>query len=202
MSTNKNVSFLTVLIALVALIVAVVALVTSKTARELALSEVEIEERNSLVTPIFNEASGEWSFLALYEVGVSNLSGPDVLLRHVAKETKGAGFLVPLNQDQVVADVDLQPKAVLFDESLAQIEADPRLLKDLAQKEMADVQPVNIMIRNGETKTLRFGVMLRPYDSNQDPLARMVLLSYQLNFDNGKSVLFRRGFPILALKAE
>ena len=199
MSESRPQSLFSMLIAVAALLVAVISLYHARTARQLALSEISIEEKSALTTPVFDQAAKKWSYLALYELSVTNHSGPDVTLARVAKDSDGAGFLVPLDEQRVVGN-DISYRAFLSDRSIAEIRSNPRLLKTLAQTDMGDAARVDRKLARGESTTIRLGVSLDVYDEKNEPLVNVVLLSYRLDFSNGKTYYFRRGFPILPLK--
>ncbi len=196
---SKTPNYFAALISILALIVAAVALYNAGIARQIALSQVSVEERNSLATPVFDQQEGTWSYLAVYEVSVNNLGGPDIMLKNVSKVSEGAGFLVPLRGREIVNET-LTYKAFLVKPTIDEIRANPKLLKTIAQVDMGAAIPLNLLIKNGESKTIRLGVLLDAYDKESKPIARVVLLSYRFNFNHGKSYLFRRGFPIQPLK--
>ncbi|NOY59920.1 MAG: hypothetical protein GXO75_13470 [Calditrichaeota bacterium] len=199
MTFSKTPIYFAALISLLALIVAAVALYNAGIARQIALSQISVEERNSLATPVFDQQKGTWSYLAIYEVSVNNLGGPDITLDNVSKVSEGAGFLVLLRGQEIVNSA-LNYKAFLVKPTIGEIRANPKLIKTVAQTDIGAVIPLNLLIKNGESKTIRLGVLLDAYDKENKPIARVVLLSYRFNFSNGKSYLFRRGFPIQPLK--
>ncbi len=207
MTDSRIPSLYSLLISLVALLVATVALFTAKQirqdvqqVRQVALSEIEVTERNSLITPILDEESKRYRYLAIYEVGVTNLGGPDIVINELGKLTTGAGFIVLLKGDEVVS-ANPKYKAFLVEPTLQEIGANPKLLKTIMEKDMGEFTKLDLPLPFGSTKTLRFGVVLDAYDEANTPLANVLLLSYQLKFGNGKSYLFRRGFPIQPLIA-
>lgn len=188
-----------VVISLLALLIATVALYQAKEARLLALSDIKVEELNSFVTPVFDEQSGKWSYFALFELSVSNQSGPAVVLQSVGKMTGGSGFLVPLVGQEIV-NKKIPYHTFLVKQSIAEIRQNPRLLKNIMDKDMGEAARVDLKIEPGESKKIRIGISLNPYDEENKPLAQVVLLSYKLQFDNGKSYIYRRGFPIQPIK--
>ena len=196
MLQTKNVFFM--LIALVALALAVVALYSAHDARKLALSEITVEERVPLLTPIFNEETGTWSYIALYDVNITNMCGPDIILTSISKETTGGGFLVPLKGEEIIS-CPMTYKAFVVEPSFKEIMANPRLLKTLFHNDMGESAAVDLHLAAGATKSVRFGVSLDAYDSAKQPLAQVVLVSFRLLFNNGKSYLFRRGVPVQPL---
>lgn len=198
---SKTPFYLAVGIALFSLLIAVVALVQLRTVRSLALSDISIEENNSLVTPIFDEASGTWSFLALYEIHVNNLCGPDVQWQALSQEQKGSGFLVGLRNGEYISE-KLHYQAFICDRNLAELQANPKLIREVVKNEMASRVTMAHAIKAGESKAIRVGVLVQPYDQNQKQLVDMVLLSYGLDFDQNRHYTFRRAFPVLPLKSE
>lgn len=199
MDQMKSVFFM--LVGVIALALAAFALYNAQAAKNLALSEVSLEERSPLLTPVFNQENGTWSFLAIYEVSLTNTSGPEVILTSISKETSGAGFLVPLKGEEVMGVV-LDYKAFVVEPTLADIMANPKLLSGITEKDMGPSVALNLTLAPGVSKSVRFGVSLNPYDGTGQPVAQVVLLSYRLSFDNGKSLIFRRGFPIQPLQAQ
>jgi hypothetical protein len=192
-------NILPIFVAVISLLVATIALYVAHSAKELALSEITVEEQNSLTTPIFDQQTNSWGFVALYELAISNQSGPAVVLETVAKAEEGSGFIVPLNGETVL-DIPLENTAFVLDNSIEEIKSNPRLLKDLTKNDMGQYVSVNITLENGESKAVRFGLSLKAYDKSNEPLAQVVLISFKLFFSNGKTYTFRRGFPIPSLK--
>jgi hypothetical protein len=197
MNQMKSVFFM--LVGVIALALAVVALYNAQVAKNLALSEVTLEERSPLLTPVFNEESGTWSYLAIYEVSLTNTSGPAITLASISKETSGAGFLVPLKGEEVVGTL-LKYKAFMVEPTLPDIMANPKLLKSIVGNDMGESKVMNLPLAPGVSKSVRFGVSIDAYDSANQPVAQVVLLSFRFLFDNGKTLIFRRGFPIQPLK--
>lgn len=188
-----------IIVAVIALLVATIALFIAQDVKQLALSEITVEEQNSLTTPVFDQQTNSWGFVALYELNISNQSGPQVILQTVAKAEGGSGFIVPLN-GQTVLDIPLKSTAFVFQNSISEIKTNPRLLKDLSQNDMGQKTAVDIVLENGESKAVRFGLSLKAYDKSKTPYAQVVLVSFKLLFSNGKTYTFRRGFPIPPLK--
>jgi len=188
-----------VFISLFALIVATIALFIAKETKQLALSEITVEDRNSLVTPVFDQELGQWSYLAIWELSVTNQSGPPISLKSIEKVKEGSGFLVPLLKQEIVSK-NIPYKSFLCDHSITEIRSNPKILKEVASKDMGEEAKVNLPISPGESKTIRLGITLKPYGDNNRPLASVILVSYKLQFSNGKSYVFRRGFPIQPIK--
>ncbi|MBN1996398.1 hypothetical protein JW935_02515 [candidate division KSB1 bacterium] len=182
-----------------AFVVAVWGFLTARNAMQLALSEITIEERSPLMTPVYDQATEKWSFLVVYEVNVTNMSGPSVKISSLGKASTGGGFLIPL-KGKDFADSKLDYSAFLVEPSLVDIRANPRLLKTITEKTIQETAPLDIELPPGESRTIRFGVSMSAYDQERNPLADMVLLSFRLYFSNGKSSIFRRGVPIQPLK--
>lgn len=197
MKSNGLLLFAT-LLAVAALIVGVLALNTANTAKTLALSEIVVEEVNSLTTPVLNEGSGEFSYLTMYDVSIANMSGPAVTLEKISKAKKGGGFLTLLKGEEIVA-ADVNAKAFITEQSSSAIKANPRLLKEAPQSDMGEAAPVDLVIEPGETKVLHLGVSLQPFVQG-GAVANVALVSWRFEFDNGKSYVFRRGFPIYPLR--
>lgn len=187
------------IIAIAALVVGIMALQQAKSARELALSEISIEEMNSLSTPVLNEETNAYSYLTLYDISIANMSGPSVTLQAVKKATSGAGFLAMLKGQDVVS-VQVHAKAFISEKSSSAIKADPRLLKTIGQTDMGEDEELDLTIDPGETKIIHIGIALEPYDANKEALANMALVSFELAFTNGKNYSFQRGFPIYPIK--
>jgi len=197
---KKNLPLLyTLLISLVALLVAVIALYQAKTARGLALSDLVIEENNSLITPVYDEQTNSWSHLAIYEISVTNLAGP--MLHWLSLQPLGgpADFLVALRGGEVVAP---SPACQVFacEPTLSQIQADPKLIRELSKTPLNGPVPVQYTLAPGQSKSIRLAVRVQAYDHQQQPLADMVLVSFELIFDHERHYIFRRGFPIQAVK--
>lgn len=187
------------IIAVAALVVGITALNQANTAQDLALSDIVIEEVNSLSTPILSEETNDYSFLTLYDISVANMSGPRVTLKSVKKSTTGAGFLTLLKGTEVVT-VQVNERTFTSEQSSSAIKADPRLLKTIGKQDMEDGEEVNLTIEPGETKIVHVGIILEPYSADKDAQVNMALVSYELEFDNGKSYIFQRGFPIYPIK--
>ena len=187
--------------AFIAVICSIFALVKARQAQQIALSEIVVEERNSLITPVYDEKEGAWSYLAIFELGVSNVSGPPIELEKIRKMDSQAGFIIPLKGSDYV-DADLQEKAFVLDAGIGDIRQEPEQLKSIIDQDMGPETAPNIVLDRGESKTLRLGLSLKPYDSARQRTADMVLVSFQLLFSNGKSYVFRRGFPVASLVQE
>jgi hypothetical protein len=189
----------TLLISLVALVVAVIALYQAKTARSLALSDLVVEENNSLITPLYDEQTNSWSHLAIYEISVTNLAGPPLQWISLQPSAGPADFLVALKGGQVVAP-SLACQVFACEPTLSQIQANPKLIRELANTPLSRAIPVRCSLAPGESKTIRMAVRVQAYDSRQQPLADMVLVSFDLTFDHERNYVFRRGFPIQAVE--
>lgn len=185
-----------ILIAVVALLLSILAFLNSKQAKDLALSEIAIEEGATWIQPVYDEETNRFYHLAFYEVHVSNLSGPSIILKQIAPPSDDAGFIVALKNQQV-QPTDLQAQAFYLHRTLQEVQTNPKLLKEVATDALNAQRMLNLAIKPGESKTVRFGVNLYPYDAQGQQLADMALLSFRFIFDNGKTHLFRRGFPIL-----
>ncbi|HPG39744.1 MAG TPA: hypothetical protein PLP19_13345 [bacterium] len=183
----------------VALIVSGLALITARHAARLALADIEIEERNTLMTPVFDQETEKWSYLAIYEVAVTN-QGPDaVKLSAIEKVTDGMGFLVPLAGSEILSSVP-DYKAFMVAPTLGEIQSNPKLLKEIIGQELGTVGKLDMELASGQSKSVRFGVQTSVYDSENNPTAQVLLVSFRLKFDNGKMQVFRRGFPVTPLQ--
>ncbi|MBN1561943.1 hypothetical protein JW998_16950 [candidate division KSB1 bacterium] len=189
---------LVALLAIAGILLGGLALSQARSARQLALSEVIVEEVNSLSTPVFDQDSGQYSYLTLYDISIANMSGPRLTLQRVKKAT-GAGFLAMLKGKDVVS-LKVNEKAFVSDVGSTAVKNEPRLLKTVGQQDMGESSTVNIVIEPGETKVLHLGLTLQPFDADAQPLAHVALVAWELEFDNGKSYIFQRGFPIYPVK--
>ncbi len=183
----------------IALIISGLALITARHATHLALADIEIEERNTLMTPVFDQETEKWSYLAIYEIAVTNQGPEAVKLTAIEKVTDGMGFLVPLAGSEILSNVpDYQ--AFMVAPTLGEIQSNPKLLKDLAGQELDASGKLDLKLAAGQSKSLRFGVQTSVYDSENRPTAQVLLVSFRLKFDNGKMRVFRRGFPVTPLQ--
>ena len=190
--------WLAMAVAVAALIVGLMAWLQASKARNLALSELEIEERDALSTPLLDQESGEYGYVSIYDLSVTNVSGPPVTLERISKLQDNANFVVTLQGNQVVSP-EMDPTAFLPDVSINEIEENPKLLREMIKEDIGEAAALEIKIKPGQTKSVRVGVFLKPYDDAKQPLAKVVLTSFRLEFDNGKSYVFRRGFPVLPI---
>jgi len=198
MNSKGLVLFLVVAV-IAALLLGLFALMAAMDARQLALSVIVVEEVNSLSTPVLDEESGAYSFLAMYDVSIANMSGPPVILTSIEKGKTGGGFLSLLRGEEVVtAKVD--EKAFVSSDGVTTIKANPKLLKTLMHSDMGQRQEINLALEAGETRVIHIGVMVQPFDEAGNIAANVALVSWQLNFDNGKTYIFRRGFPIYPIQ--
>jgi len=189
---------LLIVILAAALIISLLALNLANRAYRLALSDIEIEERNTLMTPVFDQETEKWSYLAIYEISLTNQGTDRIVLGEIAKVTEGMGFLVPLKGSEFV-DKDIKYKAFIVEPTLADIRINPRLIKTIAANDMGESHSVKLELESGQTKSIRFGVLVNAYDESEIPYAQVILLSFRLKFDNGKMKIFRRGFPVKSL---
>ena len=199
MKNQKNLIFVTIFVSVASLFMAGFALLTSHQAKNLALSDISIEEKNSFSTPVFDQNTGKNSYLTIYELAISNLGGPDVELVRLSKVQEGAGYLVPL-KDQQIMNQDIEAISFLVEPTISTLMQEPKRLREITKEDMGPAADLSVVIKNGETKTLRFGISLQPYDDQNNPVAQVVLVSFRLEFNNGKNYIFRRGFPIKPLK--
>lgn len=198
MKNAQSAAFLILLIALVALVVAVIALVTAKGAREIALSEVTVEEGETVTLPLFDEEQERFSFLVLVELHITNQGGPAVEVLQLSRNTSDAGFLVGL-KNQEIQSGDLKPQFHAIEQPFSELQANPRLLKEaLRQNPLHDI-PIRHMLESGQSKTVRYAVHFFPYDDGKQNLADLVLISTRLTFANGAIRMMRHGYPILPL---
>jgi len=199
---NKTISSpLVLLIALIALLVAAIALYQAKSARDLARSDVAVEENNSMITPLYDQEKNSWSYLAVYEISVSNLCGPVLQWQEVKPSTQAGGFLVGLKNEQFVSP-SVSYQAFVCEPTLAQIQANPKLIRELSKKPFLEPVHLNHALAPGESKSIRLGVIVQAFDANGQSLVDMVLLSFDLSFDHDRQYVFRRGFPIQPVKIE
>src|SRR4030067_382949 len=93
-----------VLIALMAscisLIVALVALKTSLATKTIALSQYQIEEKNSLATPVFDQETNSWAFLTIFEISIANVSDIRLRLLDISPTSDATGFILPLTDHE------------------------------------------------------------------------------------------------------
>lgn len=198
MKSNRLVIFLFFL-SCVTLVISVIAMVQSKKALQIALSEVVIEEKNSLFSPVFDEDSGTYGYIALFDVSIANLSGPVAILENVTKLTSGSGFIALLKGNDVV-NSDVALNAFICEKSSNEIKANPGLLKNISSKDFGEKADIQMTINPGETKIIHVGLYLHPYSDDNKAIADMALVSFQFNFRRGKQYVFRRGFPIFSLQ--
>ncbi len=197
----KQTRIFTTLIALVALLVATIALMMSREARSIARSEIRIEERNALTTPVYDEETEQWSFLAVFELSFTNVSGPEVQLARISTLDQGGGFVLPLKGDEVM-DTELNPETFLVDPTLVDIRNNPALVRDLDSGQFEGESRLDLTLPHGQTKTIRLGTMVYPYLSeSREQKATMILASFEFRFSTGKTDLFRRGFAIPRLQS-
>jgi hypothetical protein len=189
----------TLLIAMIALIVAVAALVVAKNSRQIALSTITIEEGESFNQPIFDEEKNQYSYLILSELQVNNAGGPAVTLERLCKVEEGAGFFVAL-KGQAVQSADLQPRLFLLDQPLATYQENPRLLREKWGMDLGHSAELLQRLEPGAGKSIRYGICFTPYELDGSRKAEMALISLRLDFGNGRSQLFRRGYPIQPIK--
>ena len=112
-----------------------------------------------------------------------------------------SGFVVALNGADVVS-VDMNEKAFLVEPTLIELQQNPKLIPLLSSNAMQDHADVEMILEPGKSVALRLGVMLEPYDAAKETVAQMVLVSFQIEFSNGKTWQFRRGIPIPNLIAQ
>jgi len=199
MEKMKSLIVITMVIALSSFIMAGAAFYQAQQAKSVALSDLIVEEQETLSLPILDQSTKSYGYISIYELAISNNSGPDVILTHVEKVTSGFDFIVPLKSEEIV-NVDLDPVAFISDASIAEIRNNPRLLKDLMKNDMGDKADVGLKIKAGGSKKIVIGVAVQPYDAKNSMLANFVLTSFSLKFDNGKTHIFRRGFPIMPIQ--
>ncbi|MBN1482324.1 hypothetical protein EH223_09015 [candidate division KSB1 bacterium] len=199
MKVNALLLLLIAILAIGALVVSFVALNRAQSARELALSEIIVEEANSMSTPVYHEETNKYGYLTLYDISIANMSGPALKLDRVAKTTSGVGFLSLLKGPDLV-NAQVNAKAFISEKGSAAIKNEPRLLKSIGLEDMGDAVEVGMTIAPGETKVIHLGLTLEPYTADMRAVANMALVSFELLFDNGKSYIFQRGFPIYPLQ--
>jgi hypothetical protein len=193
----KPLAIISVCLALIAIGLSVFILTFVEDIKKIALSEISVEEHNSLITPVFDQASEQMNFVAIYELGIANLSGPDIALKTIEK-ADDLDFIVGLKGPDIV-NIDLNGKAFLVEPALGEIQSNPRLLTDLHQNSIAEKADINIELQAGKSKKIRVGFYLSPYQG-QESLVSMALVSFKLTFSNGKTSYFRRGFPVQPLQ--
>jgi len=192
---SKGFLIVVALLSIAALIMGTVAFFTAQSAKVLALSEIAVEEVNVLSTPVLDEDSGAMTYLTMYDISLANMSGPPVILKSITKAKTGGGFLTLLKGENAVSE-NASEKAFVSGSNISTIKANPKLLKDLIKTDMGESYSAEIVIEPGETKVVSMGVAFSPFDENGELIANIALVSWQLNFSNGKTFIFRRGFPI------
>ena len=189
---------LVALLAVAAIILGFMALQEARYAQQLAMSDIIVEEVNSISTPVFDQESGQYSYLALYDISIANMSGPQVVLKSIKKSTSGAGFLTLLKGQDIVSH-DVNESAFVSTKGSGEIKSNPRLLKTVGQQDMGEGSDVNLILQPGENKVVHIGLTFNPYDAERQALASVALVSYELLFDNGKSYIFQRAVPIFPI---
>ncbi len=84
----------------------------------------------------------------------------------------------------------------MLEQPLAAYQENPRLLKELWDRDLDSAAALNLRLEPGAGKSIRYGILLIPYGDGGELLAEMALVSLRLDFDNGRSHIFRRGYPI------
>lgn len=197
--THKGLFLLILFVAIAALILGSVALQQALTAKKIALSEIDIEEINSYTTPVFTEESQSYEYLAMYDISIANRCGPKVVLETIAKLNEGSGFLTLIQGEEVVGN-EIDAKVFVGEKSINEIKGNPRLLKQIAKVDMGDRYEIGLSLQPGETKIIHIGIILNPYSEDLQPVANMVLVSFQFQLDIGKEYIFRRGFPVYPIQ--
>lgn len=196
---NKSVSILSVVLASAALLLAALSLVQIKSVQQVSLSELVIEEHDSLSAPVFDEEKQTFSFVTLFDISITNHSGPAVKLTRVRKIPSAKAFLTLLKNEEIV-NADVQARAFSLENSSAEVQANPRMLKTLMSQDMGESADFSVSVAPGETKIFHLGVALTPYNVEKQAVATAALCSFELKFDNGKTHIFRRAFPIAPLQ--
>ncbi len=198
MKNKQSASILALVIAAAALLVAVIALVMAHGARETARSDVTVEEGETLNLPLYDEEQDRFSYLILAELQITNQGAAAVKILELGRHDADAGFLMAL-KDEEVQSGDFQAQLYPLQHTFAEIQAQPRLLKEILKHQPGGHLSLNHVLQTGQSKTFRYAVHLTPYDADKRALADMVLISLRLTFDNGKTRVMRQGYPVQPL---
>lgn len=192
----KKTSFLSLLIAVAALILSLFALLQSFQAKSLAQSEIAVEEENYIAIPTFDEENSSLQYLVLFDLSVTNHSGPSVKIAKILPGNQGlyASFL----DGEEVASVDIPVKAFSAPFTIAEFKKNPRLLKEAKLEDLKGEK--KLQIAAGDSKVLHLGLLFSPYTAEKKRLVSTALCSFQIVFDNGKSFWFRRAVPVYPIE--
>ncbi len=188
----------TPLTAAAALLLSIVALIQIRETKQLALSEVAVEEENFFAGPIWDEETQTLQYLALFDLSITNHSGPAVELTAIRKSPSANQFLTLLKGEEVLAG-DVGKRAFLTPHGIGEIKANPRLLKESA-RDMGEAATPRLAIGSGQSRLVHLAVLLSPYNEQRQAEATTALCSFDLIFDSGKVYRFRRAFPIVPLQ--
>ncbi|MDZ7316217.1 MAG: hypothetical protein ONB24_08860 [candidate division KSB1 bacterium] len=191
----KKTGFVPLLIAVASLVLSAFALLQSFQAKSLAQSEIAVEEENYLALPTFDEESSSLQYLVLFDLSVTNHSGPPVKIAEILPANQGlyASFL----DGEEIASADIPVKAFSAPFTIAEFKKNPRLLKEAKLK---DLKGEKLHIAAGESKVLHLGLLFSPYNPEKKRLVSTALCSFQIVFDNGKSFWFRRAVPVYPIE--
>jgi hypothetical protein len=192
-----------VLIALIAssisLTVALVALKNSLATKTIALSQYQVEEKNSLATPVFDEETNSWAFLAIFEISIANVSDVHLRLSDISPASDATGFILPLKAQDVVTQ-NIEYQAFLIEPQVKELFANPKLLKEIKKVTIQQSPLLPLSIDGGQTKVVRIGILADIYENPAELNADMLLYTFKFVFDNGKNFIFRRGMAVQPLK--
>ena len=199
MRLTKAFVLLALLASSISLIVALVALKTARQTKTIALSQYQVEEKNSLATPVFDQETNSWAFLTIFEISIANVSDIRLRLLDISPTSDATGFILPLKaQDVVTQNIDYQ--AFLIEPDVNQLFANPRLLKEMKKVAIQQSSLLPLSIDGGQTKVLRIGILADIYKNPAELNTDMLLYTFKFVFDNGKNFIFRRAMPVPPVK--
>ena len=184
---------------ILAIVISLFAFYYSRKAYQYTTTIVTLEEHNSLLSPVYDENNGKWSYVAIYELSLMNEGMKKVVINRIAKVSEGSGFFVALKDGKII-NQGIQHSSYIVEPTISEIRTNPKLLSSIDQ-DFGDSKQISIIIKPGETKLVRIGTSISAYDSEKQNLADMVLLSYEIRLATGQRRLFRQAVRIITLSS-
>ena len=185
----------------ISLVISIFALITSISAAVIGyfsfkkdFPEIYMEQMVPSGKAYFSKKENAWLFYHHQDILITNNGGRPVSLIAITKGNSSA-FLLPVANNEIKNSLAINYSFHLVDKGFDEIIAEPSLIDGLISISLNKPILMNLFIKPGETHVFRYGFKIYPYENNKKTID-MMLLSLELNFNNGFKKTIKRSIKI------